>query len=616
MAIVATLNEAENRHAPSAHSIASIPLNKLVPWDGNVRKTNGALGIAELAANIAAVGLLQSLVVRKANRGKYAIIAGRRRYLALSSLADSGTIAIDAPVPCRIVPGSSDATEIGLAENVMRAPMHPADQFEAYRALIDDGSSPAEVAARFGINETGVKQRLKLARVTPAVFEAYRAGELNLDQVQAFAVSDDHAAQERIFTEMAGRDVHPSAIRRALTEGEVRATDKRVKFVTVAAYEEAGGAVRRDLFTEGDDGIFILDAALLDKLTIEKLEAAAEQVRLEGWKWVEPRLEFGYDAKSEFYERDPDPLPMSEEAAAEQKRLSTEYQDLFENGNEDDEARSDRLDEIEERIEELEDTESAYTPETLATGGAVVSIDHKGELDITRGLVRPEDEPESEPTVGTESGPKEKPPFSASLVASLTACRSLAISATMLKQPDVALAAVTHALVVAVLHKAATDSSCLQISVKLPRLEESCKGKEALDVASEAWKERLPSEPGELWSWCVTQDRDTLLDLLAFCTAHAVDGVERKGWSGDGRVAHAQSLARALSLDMAQWFTPTKENYFLRVGRTDIATAISEARQTPHKRSWDKMKKSEFAVLAEQEIAGTSWLPQPLRVAA
>lgn len=615
MATVATLSEAQNSHSPSAHSIASIPLNKLVLWDGNVRKTNADDGIEELAANIAAVGLLQSLVVRKTSRGKYAIIAGRRRFKAMSLLAEAGTIAPDAPVPCRIVPGTADPTEIGLAENVMRAPMHPADQFEAFRALIDDGSSPAEVAARFGVSETGVKQRLRLARVSAIVFKAYREGDLNLEQVQAFAVTDDTAAQERIFSEMAGRNVQPATIRRALTEGEIRATDKRARFVTVAAYEEAGGAVRRDLFAEGDEGIFILDSGLLDRLALEKLEATAETVRAEGWKWVETRLEFGYAEQAEFGSRDPEPLPLSDEATAEQKRLAEEYQTLFESGSEEDEARSDRLDEIEARIEELEDTEEAYAPDVFAIAGAVVSIDGAGAVEVTRGLVKPEDEPEREASSSEESAVKEKPPFSASLVESLTSCRSLAVSASLLRQPDVALAAVVHSLVTDIF-RAHGEKSVLQLSIKLPRLRESCKGKDELEAASEGWRERLPKEQGQLWSWCVVQDRDTLLELLAFCAAQAVDGVQRKGDRFDcARLSHASALAASLSLDMKQWFTPTKENYFLRVGRPDIVSAITEAKATPAKRSWDKLKKSELATVAEQEVAGTSWLPQPLRAA-
>ena len=84
----------------STQSHTSIPLNKLVAWDGNVRKTNPDQNLDELKASITAHGLLQSLVVRKTSRGKFSVIAGRRRYLALSSLAGSGVIDADTPIPC------------------------------------------------------------------------------------------------------------------------------------------------------------------------------------------------------------------------------------------------------------------------------------------------------------------------------------------------------------------------------------------------------------------------------------------------------------------------------------------------------------------------------------
>jgi hypothetical protein len=60
------------------------PLNKLVAWDGNVRKTAGADSVlAEVAASIAAHGLLNNLVVRKDRKGKHEVIAGGRRLAAL-----------------------------------------------------------------------------------------------------------------------------------------------------------------------------------------------------------------------------------------------------------------------------------------------------------------------------------------------------------------------------------------------------------------------------------------------------------------------------------------------------------------------------------------------------
>ena len=125
MAIIATLRPTENTSPAGVWSTASIPLNKLVLWEGNVRKTDADKGLDELKASIAAHGVLQSLVVKKAARGKYSIIAGRRRYRVLSILAEGGNIAYDYPVPCSIAPSATDSTEISLAENVVRAPMHP-----------------------------------------------------------------------------------------------------------------------------------------------------------------------------------------------------------------------------------------------------------------------------------------------------------------------------------------------------------------------------------------------------------------------------------------------------------------------------------------------------------
>jgi ParB family transcriptional regulator, chromosome partitioning protein len=91
-------------------TITTIPLTKLVAWNGNVRKTDASDGLQELTASIAAHGLLQSLIVREASRGKFAVIAGQRRLLALSSLAESGAIERDMPVPCRVMNGNADRT--------------------------------------------------------------------------------------------------------------------------------------------------------------------------------------------------------------------------------------------------------------------------------------------------------------------------------------------------------------------------------------------------------------------------------------------------------------------------------------------------------------------------
>ena len=108
----------------------NIPLNKLLAWEGNVRKTDLDKNIGELAASIYAHSLLQSLVVRKDKRGKYAVIAGRRRLLALESLVDSGNLKAQTPIPCTSFTMKPTEPRSVLAENVQREPMHPADEFD------------------------------------------------------------------------------------------------------------------------------------------------------------------------------------------------------------------------------------------------------------------------------------------------------------------------------------------------------------------------------------------------------------------------------------------------------------------------------------------------------
>ena len=132
-------------------TIQQIPLSKLIPSPANVRRTGAGVGIEELAASIKALGLLQNLQVRAAEDGKFEVVAGRRRLAALKLLAkQQGHRQGRAEIPCHVLDEGEDAAEISLAENVMRLPMHPADQFEAFKALADAGKGPEDIAARFG----------------------------------------------------------------------------------------------------------------------------------------------------------------------------------------------------------------------------------------------------------------------------------------------------------------------------------------------------------------------------------------------------------------------------------------------------------------------------------
>ena len=117
-------------------------------------------------------------------------------------------------------------------------------------------------------------------------------GLMTLEQLMAFTVTNDHERQEQVWEQLArSYNKEPYYIRRQLTEGAIRASDKRAQFVGVDAYEAAGGPVMRDLFQQ-DDGGWLQDPALLDRLVVEKLASEAEALRGEGWKWIEVAAEF------------------------------------------------------------------------------------------------------------------------------------------------------------------------------------------------------------------------------------------------------------------------------------------------------------------------------------
>jgi ParB family chromosome partitioning protein len=594
----------------------SIPLNKLLAWEGNVRKTDSDKGIDELAASIAAHGLLQSLVVRKDQKGKYAVVAGRRRLLALKALADDGKVHKDHDIPCTVIADYTDAAEISLVENVQREPMHPADEFDAFKALIDSGMPPADVAARFGVTETVVQKRLKLACVSPILIGAYRQGEMTLQHVMAFTVTDDHAAQERVWNELSEWQKNdPDAIRDTLTVDEVTASDRRVKFVTLKAYEKAGGTTRRDLFSAGDDeGVFIEDIVRLETLVAKKLTKTADKLREEGWKWVEVRGTFDHEEWSQCERRYPEQVPMTAEEEAEWEQLTTEYESLWAMDELDDPQQA-RLDQITDRIAALENRPDLWPPETLAIAGAVVTLGHSGEESVHTGFVKPEDAPARGKRKAKSEAGGGGSMFSASLIESLTAQRSVALNAALIARPSVALAATVHAMAAQVFYNQSREDRVLQITASLQSLHrvEGSQASATIEAAQDSWASQIPGEPEDLFVWCLAQTPDRLMELLAFCAAQTVNAtILKQERDGTARKQSAALLADAVKLDMTKWFAPTAANYFGKVGKAQIIDALREVKGAVAP-AWSDMKKADLATLAEREIAGTSWLPKPLR---
>ena len=383
----------------SISAIQQIPLNKLVLSPLNVRWTEATEDEdAELYANLKHDGLLQNLLVHKVG-DEYHVHAGGRRYKQLKKLAKNRHIKPDEKISCKVEPKSA-ALASSLAENAIRAPMHPADQFQAFAALIEEGKTVEEVATRYGITAGLVDRRLKLAQVAPEILDDFRKGQLTLEAVMAFTLSNDHARQLEVREAIS--HFHPTgkhnAIRRLLTERTCSGSARLARYVGVDKYEKAGGNVIRDLFSE-DDNVHLTDIGLLEKLAIEKLERAAKK-HGKGWKWSVAVLDFSYNDGLKYGRVYPEPQDLDPEIVKERDTLRTRLDEI---SNLDDtwtaelEEEADRAEIRIEEIDALEEKSAVFSDEQRAIAGCIVTVDYGGKLEINAGLVRPEDVPVSEP---------------------------------------------------------------------------------------------------------------------------------------------------------------------------------------------------------------------------
>jgi len=169
--------------------------------------------------------------------GTFEVPAGGRRFRALELLVRQKRMIKTQPVPCVVRVGGL-GEEDSLAENVQRVALHPLDQFRAFQTLREKGLSEEDIGARFFVNPTVVKQRLKLAAVSDKLLDVYAEDGMTLEQLTAFTVTNDHARQEQVWESLArAYNKEPYYIRRQLTEGAVRAADKRAQFVGVDTYD-------------------------------------------------------------------------------------------------------------------------------------------------------------------------------------------------------------------------------------------------------------------------------------------------------------------------------------------------------------------------------------------
>ncbi|MDU6375521.1 MAG: chromosome partitioning protein ParB [Bradyrhizobium sp.] len=542
--------------------------------------------------------------------------------------------------------------------------MEPLDQFRAFRDLVEKGRTEEEVAAAFFVSVSVVKQRLRLAAVSPRLLDVYAEDGMTLDQLMAFAVNPDHERQEQVWEAVQrSHNKEPYFIRRLLTEGGVRASDKRAQFVGIEAYESAGGDIMRDLFQQ-DDGGWLQDPVLLERLVAEKLEREADNIRSEGWKWVEIAIDFPYGHTYGLRRISGESVAMTDEEVAAAEALRAEHERLEQEHSDVDvlpEAIDQRLGEIETALAELDERPVQYDPDEIARAGAFCSIDASGVLRIDRGYVRPEDEPtipepereadtHSDGTQSVTSAPADVDgaqavtsvaeaeaeqedgikPIPDRLMTELTAYRTLALRDALGREPSIAFQAVLHSFVLATFYPFGSTLNCLEISLRTPSfpaqppgLQDSVPAK-AIAARHASWKAKLPASDKDLWAALTAMDRSAQAALFAHCASQAVNAIfepanrvhqgRLSAHGVRGRLDQAERLSRAVGLDMvsAGW-KPTVDNYLGRVTKHRILQTVREAKGEASVQLIAHLKKPDMAREAERLLDGSRWLPEPLR---
>ncbi|EFL2003811.1 ParB/RepB/Spo0J family partition protein [Escherichia coli] len=593
----------------------SVPLDSLIKSPLNVRTVPySAESVSELADSIKGVGLLQNLVVHALPGDRYGVAAGGRRLAALNMLAERDIIQADWPVRVKVIPQEL-ATAASMTENGHRRDMHPAEQIAGFRAMAQEGKTPAQIGDLLGYSPRHVQRMLKLADLAPVILDALAEDRITTEHCQALALENDTARQVQVF-EVAcqsgwGGKPEVQTIRRLVTESEVAvAGNSKFRFVGADAFSP--DELRTDLFSDDGDGY--VDRVALDAALLEKLQAVAEFLReAEGWGWcagrMEPVGECREDARA--YRNLPEPEAVLTEAEEEHLNELMARYDVLENQCEE----SDLL-AAEMKLIDCMAKVRAWTPEMRAGSGVVVSWRY-GNVCIQRGVqLRSEDDVADDADrteQGLESASVEE--ISLPLLTKLTSERTLAVQAALMQQPDKSLALLAWTLCLNVFDsKAHSSPARIRLACEHYALtSDAPSGKEgAAFMALMAEHSRFAALLPEGWERDMTTflslSQEVLLSLLSFCTACSLNGVQTRECGHTSR-SPLDTLETAIGFHMRDWWQPTKANFFGHLKKPQIIAALNEAGLSGAARDAEKMKKGDAAEHAEFHMKDNRWVP-------
>jgi len=607
--------------------IKSIPLNKLVQSPRNVRRHSDPAADAELKASIAAHGLLQNLIVRPAGKGKFEVEAGERRRRAMLALADEKLLARDHEVTCLVLEDSAEAAvETSLAENFHRLAMNPADEAQAFAALVAGGATVEDVARRFGLTVRFVEGRLRLATLAPVVFEALASGQITLDIAKAFGAISDQDIQARVFEQVSSAYYapNPDSIRRMVLSGTVRGSDPRARLVGRDAYVAAGGRIERELFDDDNSESWV-DVALLENLAAAKMEEQAKALAAEqGLAWVKPTLDpyASHDLVEGFVRLHAEPAPLTEAELARLDELDTSYDEhaaILEDEDSAEEAvaaAEAAIEAIERECQEIRARPPVIAPELKAEAGMVLVLSRDGTPVLQpvfygeRQAEPVEADDRIEVVAGEEGSDKRRTTLSKRLVDELAMQRRDVLALHVASDPGLALDIMVFTLADADTHDWRARAAR---TLRAPVPAGPIIGFEAKDAPASSGLAEFRSSLDE--SWRAGDDAISRFDLfralpddsraawLGYVVARSLEA--SLNMAGERQLPFQDHLGSLVGIDMAQWWRPTAANYFDRVSKQVILDALTDVGGLELSSRFASVKKGDLAMSAERVFAGT-----------
>jgi len=570
--------------------------------------------IQGLAAAIEAKGIINPLVVRPADGGKFEVADGRRRFKAMQLLVREKKMKKKDLVPV-IVRNEDDAEalETSLMANTEREDMHPVEQHSTFARLIERGRTEADIAATYGLDPRTVKQRLALGKLAPAIREAWQAGKIDAEAAQTFTMHDNHEVQVAAFDRLKrGRHIiDRHSIRRELASERVPASE--VPPAVLEKYLSAGGTITESLF---DDERFVDDGALIRKLRIEanqqRIAEAHAWLKGQGWGWVAAATDLPTEWRWQ-WERIRVEFSVSAEELEAQRQIEAQIETQIET-----EENHAAVEELEAKLArlELQAEIDQFTPEMRARSGAVIEVQAwNGQVGIAIGLVRPSADGTADlesvitakeaaavtpqpagDDVPLESEPETGPLISTALLRDITAAQTGAACAALVNGHG-------HlALCVAV---AALAANSYGSPAKIQITHEAALPRE-IGADFNTVLERLVTLP--------------LADVLEHFTKQVAQSLNLEAFNNQAPREPAEALVAALDgelylREMRERFAI--DDYFKRAHRDLIVNAIGEMEEAgitgPIPDDAIDWKKSALGEFAAKHARTSGWLPVELR---